>query len=413
MSAKKQHIIQTNIIKITSLLYCKITVFLDTNAICDRIYIIIYAGDIMNSIGLYIHIPFCEQKCPYCDFYSISNKSEYDRYTAAVVNRINELSKKYNRVVSTVYFGGGTPSVLGTDRLISILKSIKSSFLLTTSAEITIEVNPCSSDFLDFNRLKSAGFNRISIGLQSANDNELKALSRRHTAQDAKNTVSIAQGCGFDNISLDLMLCIPNQTKSSLTESIRFCKDCNVQHISAYLLKIEKNTPFYAIKDEIDVFTDEQQAAMYTHAVNELEKYGYKQYEISNFSKENFEGKHNLKYWSDEEYLGIGPSAHSFIDGNRYYYSRSFENFYNNITVVDGSGGNLEEKIMLGLRLKTGLDFENLQNEYNFTLDKNFWQKANLLKREGLVEIDNTNISLTVRGCLVSNSVINYLLNAI
>lgn len=367
----------------------------------------------MKTIGIYIHIPFCDQKCPYCDFYSIANKNEYDRYTLEVINRVKALGQKYNRIVSTIYFGGGTPSVIGTERLIQILCEIKTSFEVNDNAEITIEVNPCSSDILDFNKLHNAGFNRVSIGLQSANDNELKALGRRHTADDAKITVRNAQHGGFDNISLDLMLCIPHQTKSSLTESIKFCKDCNVQHVSAYLLKVEKNTPFYAIKDEIDVFSDEQQALMYTHAVNELEKYGYKQYEISNFSRKNYEGKHNLKYWHDEEYLGIGPSAHSYIDGKRYYYSRNFDDFYCDKIIDDGTGGSLEEFIMLGLRLKTGLDFDKLQSEYNFILNKNFWHKANLLKNEGLIDIDNTTISLTVSGCLVSNSIINYLLDAI
>lgn len=367
----------------------------------------------MKSIGFYVHIPFCEKKCPYCDFFSVSDSSQYDRYIDYLESLIYSLSLKHNRVVSSVYFGGGTPSVIGTQRLVRILTKIKSSFNVTDNAEITLEVNPCSSDVVNFDILKNAGFNRVSIGLQSADEKELKMLGRRHTADDAKNTVNSAKKAGFENISLDLMLCIPYQTKSSLAESIKFCKDCDVTHISAYLLKIEENTPFFDLKDKISLFSDDEQAQMYTFAVNELEKSGYIQYEISNFSKIGYEGKHNLKYWNDEEYIGIGPSAHSFIDGKRYYYPRSFEEFYKDVTIDDGCGGTLDEYIMLNLRLKSGVDFTKLQNLYNFTPGKNFWHKVNLLKNEGLIDIRNKTISLTINGFLVSNSVINYILDAI
>lgn len=367
----------------------------------------------MKTIGIYIHIPFCEQKCPYCDFYSISDKDEYDKYTQAVINNIATISRIHKRVVSTVYFGGGTPSVIGTDRLASILSAVKEHFSVNTSAEITVEVNPCSSGNIDFSKLHNVGFNRVSIGLQSANKNELKSLGRRHTAFDARNTVQKAKDAGFSNISLDLMLCVPGQTKSSLKESIQFCKDCGVQHISSYLLKIEENTPYYKIRDKIAIFSDDEQAEIYTYAVHQLENHGYNQYEISNFSLAGFEGKHNLKYWNDEEYLGIGPSAHSFIDGKRYYYPRSIKDFYNNIIINDGCGGDLVERIMLGMRLKMGLDFDLLQTEYNFTLNKNFWYKANQLKDEGLVDINNNVINLTTKGFLVSNAVISYLIDAV
>ena len=367
----------------------------------------------MNTIGLYIHIPFCEQKCPYCDFYSIADKNEHDRYVKCVLHTIQELSNEHKRIVSSIYFGGGTPSVIGTKNLVEIINEIKNCFKIDDNAEITVEVNPCSCDNLDFKVLRLTGFNRISIGLQSSDDVELNLLGRRHTAFDARTTVKKAKSAGFDNISLDLMLCVPNQTKSSLAESIKFCKDCDVQHISAYLLKIEPNTPYYLNKDKVDTFTDDEQASMYLFAVQELNKQGFTQYEISNFSKSGFEGKHNLKYWQCEEYLGIGPSAHSYIDGRRYFYPRNIEDFYDGVIIEDGIGGELEEYIMLNLRLKSGINTEILEKKYNVTLDKNFYQKANKLQTEGLIIINGKNISLTPEGCLVSNSVISYIIDII
>lgn len=367
----------------------------------------------MEPLSIYIHIPFCEQKCLYCDFYSISNKNEYERYVENLLISIKEYSKKYHRKVCSIYFGGGTPSVLGSEYLCKILDEIKRNFEVLNDAEITVEVNPCSADKLDFKNMLEFGFNRLSIGLQSAIDSELKILGRIHTAHTAKNTVQKARNAGFKNISLDLMLCIPTQTKSSLTESIKFCKDCDVEHVSAYILKFEKNTPLYKIRDKFELFDDDKQAMMYLHTVSELKKYGYHQYEISNFSKKGFEGQHNLRYWKDKEYLGIGPSAHSFVDGKRFYYNRNLDEFYKGIIVPDGDGGDLEEFIMLSLRLKEGLDLKVLQSKYNFILNKNFIYKANKLKSENLITFENDVISLTTEGFLVSNAIIRYIIDSI
>lgn len=367
----------------------------------------------MDLLSIYIHIPFCEQKCPYCDFYSINDKKEYDSYTDNLITLIKDYSLKYPRKITTVYFGGGTPSVIGAHRLVNILNAVKGNFEVCDDAEITVEVNPCSSSELDFSLLKKAGFNRVSIGMQSSDENELKLLGRRHSASDAKATVERARNAGFENISLDLMICVPTQTKSSLTKSIEFCKDCGVEHISAYILKFEENTPFYKLKDKLELFDDDEQAQMYLHTVDELERCGYKQYEISNFCKDGFEGKHNLRYWRDQEYLGLGPSAHSFVDNKRFYFSRNIQDFYRNITINDGDGGDLEEFIMLSLRLKEGLSFKKLSDKYNYTPSKNFVYRVNKLKEEMLVDFDNEVVSLTKDGFLVSNMIINYLVDAL
>ncbi len=365
----------------------------------------------MDKIGIYIHIPFCESKCPYCDFYSINNADEHRNYVDNLKYIIEKRSKLHKRPVETVYFGGGTPSVLGSDLIIEVLEKVKCCFDVDLNAEITLEVNPCSADKIDFVALRTSGFNRLSIGLQSADDNELKVLGRRHSAIKVKEVVDKAKDSGFINISLDLMLCVPKQTKNSLTESIRFCKDCDVQHISAYILKIEENTPFYKIKDKLNLFDDDLQAQMYLHAVNEFEKYGFNQYEISNFSKEGLEGKHNLKYWRDEEYLGFGPSAHSYIDGKRYFYNRDINAFYNDELIYDCDGGDFEEYIMLKLRLKEGLDLKDFETKYDIKPNEKLYTLINNLQENDLVHFEGDTVSLTPQGFLMSNTIINYIID--
>ena len=365
----------------------------------------------MDKIGIYIHIPFCESKCPYCDFYSINNSDEHRNYVNNLKSITLKYSKLHKRQVQTVYFGGGTPSVIGSDLLIEILNQVKCCFDVDSDAEVTLEVNPCSADKLNFSSLRASGFNRLSIGLQSANDNELKVLGRRHTANKAKEVVNKAKEAEFNNISLDLMLCVPQQTKNSLTESIRFCKDCDVQHISAYILKIEENTPFYKIKDTLELFDDDMQAQMYLYAVNELEKYGFAQYEISNFSKPEFQGKHNLKYWRDEEYLGFGPSAHSYINGKRYHYNRSMKDFYEDKLIYNCDGGDIEEYIMLKLRLKEGLNIKKITEKYNVKPSDKLFKLLDKLQQNQLIDLKDDTISLTPQGFLISNTIINYIVD--
>lgn len=374
----------------------------------------------MKSFGIYIHVPFCESKCPYCDFYSRppkgfgKTKEEYIRgYTAGVKSRLVSYAEKYgNRTVDSVYFGGGTPSVLGEDSLCEILNEIKACFHVTDDAEITCEANPCSVGEKFFKRLKEGGFNRLSMGLQSANEDELKLLGRRHTAEEAAQKVRLAQKCGFDNISLDLMIALPNQTKEKLLHSIEFCSDLNVEHISSYILKIEENTIFG--KKGVETLDDDETAELYLFMVDELKKRGYAQYEISNFSKPNYEARHNTRYWRDEEYLGIGPAAHSFMDGKRFYFERSLDGFLTgNEPVPDGTGGDIEEKIMLKLRLCEGLKAEDLSAYENGSVIFADALKAAKKLPSNLITADENLISLTAEGFLVSNSIIEFILERI
>jgi oxygen-independent coproporphyrinogen-3 oxidase len=298
--------------------------------------------------------------------------------------------------------------VLGDDRLTGILECVYAHYDVRDNAEITVEANPSSGEGLDFLLMRKAGFNRLSIGMQSANEDELRLLGRRHSVEDVMRTVDSAKAAGFDNISLDVMLAIPGQTIGSLERTIAFCASQDVQHVSAYIIKVEEGTRFYQEKDRLGFFDDETQAAFYETAVRLLDKYGYRQYEISNFSREGYESRHNLLYWHDEEYLGIGPSAHSFVDGKRFYYANSFDAFFRDETVIEGSGGDQEEYIMLALRLSEGLVFEKYRERFGEDLGDRFYRTAKLLEEGGLVKLTPSSLSLTVKGFLVSNSVIAY-----
>lgn len=362
----------------------------------------------MKPIGLYLHIPFCNGKCPYCDFYSVTPKGNIiDNYVSALCREIDKTS----RIFDTVYFGGGTPSQLGADNIAKIMSHIRR----TSDCETTLECNPSdtgreNSDF-DFEKIAKCGINRISMGLQSANDCERASLGRRSGCKEVETSIKRIKKAGIDNISLDLMLGIPNQTEESLKKSIEFCKNSGAKHISAYILKIEEGTPFYARKNLLSLPDEDKTCDFYLQTVSQLAECGYNQYEISNFSLSGYESKHNLKYWRCEEYLGLGASAHSFVDGKRFFYERSIDDFINGVSpVADGEGGDEEEYIMLALRLSEGLIFENFEKRFGHSVSESIIKKAKGLEKHGLLTVSNKAISLTVSGFLVSNSVISTLL---
>lgn len=364
-----------------------------------------------NSIGLYIHIPFCKSKCPYCDFFSgRASENDYDSYIKALSDNIKIWGKKTDKAVSTVYFGGGTPSILGAERLYYLLSLIKDFFNIADDAEITVEVNPDSGKTLDFDLLKLTGFNRISVGMQSAVEQELKALGRIHSINDAEVTVKKAQKAGIKNISLDLMLGIPYQTIDSLKNSIDFCANCGVTHISSYILKIENGTVFERIQNKLKLPDEDRQAQLYLFAVDYLKTLGFEQYEISNFSKVGYESRHNINYWKCGEYIGIGPSAHSFFDGKRFYYSRNMEDFTHNKTFFDCYGGDKEEFIMLSLRLKSGLSFKEYRERYNEDFPEDKIKVIRKYANMGYMVFNDDCAYFTPKGYLVSNAIISELI---
>lgn len=362
----------------------------------------------INAIGIYIHIPFCRSKCAYCDFFSgKGSESEVDSYTKELKNKIQYWGTIAEESVSSVYFGGGTPSVMGADRLCELLSTVKKSFRVLENAEITVEVNPDSGKEIDYNRMYNEGFNRISIGMQSCVLKELQTLGRIHSAKDVKTTVHRAKAAGFSNLSLDLMMGIPHQTKASLRESIDFCVDCNVMHISAYILKIEEHTPFYSKRELLDLPDEDAQADLYLFAVDYLKELGYKQYEISNFARPNYESRHNTLYWQCGEYIGIGPSAHSFYKDKRFFYERNINSFYHNRIIDDGNGGDEAEYVMLALRLKRGLVFEGYRRRFGKPIPERLIKKCRLYADSGYMELDEQRLCFTPKGFLVSNQILS------
>lgn len=342
-----------------------------------------------NRAGLYFHIPFCRSKCPYCDFFSVKyDEGLAEKYTERVIDEI----KKFSGSFDTIYFGGGTPSVINSDLIGRIISESKAQFNISSDTEITVECNPSKNLEKDFETYADFGVNRISLGMQSARNEERFALGRAAGKAEVAKAVNDAKKAGISNISLDLMLGTPKQTLDTLDESFEFIDKMQVTHISAYMLKIEENTRFYEMQNKLSLPDEDTAAEMYLKTVHSLKSLGFHQYEISNFSKPGFESRHNLKYWELKDYLGIGASAHSMWQGKRFYYDKNFN------IVNDGTGGSEEEKIMLGLRLNKGISKALVKNNYSKFI------------KMGLLGETEKRIFLTPQGMLVSNYIISELL---
>lgn len=370
----------------------------------------VFFGDIMKSIGLYIHIPFCKSKCPYCDFYSMrADGITFDTYTQSVIASLENRAKKLDRKADTLYLGGGTPSLIGGRNIAMIVRKAKE--LFGVDGEITVECNPSAIEEGFFETAAEAGVNRISLGMQSAVNAERKKLGRTADRERVAECIGEARKAGIENITLDVMLGVPLQTAESLEETVSFCLETGVPHISAYMLKLEEGTYYYNNAEKLSLPDEDATADMYLFLSKKLEENGFCHYEISNFARQGFEGKHNLKYWNAEEYLGIGPSAHSFIDGKRFYYPRDIGYFLNDKEPVeDGIGGDEEEYAMLRLRLKEGLVFEEYYKRYGKSLPKEIVEKAKTFAKQGLMTITEDSIALTREGFLLSNTIISSLI---
>ena len=326
-------------------------------------------------------------------------------YLTALKGEIKKWGGILHRPIDTVYIGGGTPSLLAAE-ILSLADCIRESFELCENVEFTVEVNPSSSvDFLKYAKL--AGVNRLSIGVQSGCDVKLKTLGRTHTAADAVATVKKAREFGFENISLDLMIALPDSNVDTLKKDIDFLLSLKPEHISSYILKIEPNTAFSKKLSTLNLPDDDATAEQYLHMCELLREKGYKHYEISNFALENKESRHNMKYWLGHDYLGLGPAAHSYVDGKRFYYPRDLQGFIKNPqTAYDGEGGGKEEQLMLGLRISKGIDLSEIYG----AIPQNIKEKINLFENAGYIKANLPCISLTERGMLISNSIISELL---
>ena len=345
--------------------------------------------------GLYIHVPFCVRKCPYCDFYSLPGETGLiSGYAEAVKRNLAQYGEQFD----TVYFGGGTPNLIAP-----YMAEILSAVNIAPGAEITSECNPASTTPETLAVMRRAGINRISVGVQSLQDGELQKLGRLHTAADAEALILAAEKAGFDSISADVMLGIPGQTEHTLTDTLNRLRKLPVQHISAYMLTLEPATPF-GKNPPPDMADDEQMADLYALCQQLCGELGFHQYEISNFARDGFECRHNLKYWRDEEYLGIGPAAHSFYAGKRFAVPTDLRRFLNEprqtVEVTDDSPGDYDERVMMGLRLAEGIPEE---------LYKPLLPGFKLLPTE-YYSLENGRLRLTAAGFPVYNYIVSLLL---
>ncbi|MBQ3068004.1 MAG: radical SAM family heme chaperone HemW [Oscillospiraceae bacterium] len=394
-----------------------------------------------NSLGLYIHIPFCTSKCDYCNFYSIMpNGRIISDYIKAVCTEIT-FYKGINKTIDTIYFGGGTPNILNFKDFARILETIRKVFKVSSQAEITIEMNPnlvTNENMQDFRFL---GINRASLGVQSFKDGDLAFLRREHNVSEAKEAITkIKTVC--QNISIDFIIGLPGQTAEQYEEAAILAQNYGVKHISGYLLKVENGTKFYNKQTLAKLPNDEETANLYECFVDKMNKYGYNQYEISNFAKASYESVHNLKYWECKEYIGIGPSAHSYFKGTRYYVSNDIYSYLKNMQQANQrlkfKKGALpphlqtrektfsifndsqiyytepcdlfSERVMLGLRLNKGVLLKELQeidgDEYGKFLER---LQSNKELDKFLIK-NNDRVSLSTRGMLISNYIIATLL---
>lgn len=362
----------------------------------------------MKKTGLYIHVPFCIRKCPYCDFYSVTghNDNIFDDYAEAVARNIGRYIKDNNDLCfDTVYFGGGTPSLLPVSGYQKIFDAV-GHVCDFDSAEVTAEINPKTADEDKLNKLRKMGMNRLSFGIQSASDTELAGLGRIHSFSEAEDAVNMAAKAGFENISADIMIGVRGQTMSSLSETIDSIAGLPVKHISAYMLKIEKGTPYDCDEVKESVPDDDESADMYLFAVDRLAQKKIMQYEISNFAFKGFESRHNLKYWRCEQYIGIGPSAHSYFEGRRYNTPRDLSDFLSHDVQTEITNeehpGDFFENIMLRIRLTEGYDLSLYPQMKDVLLKRSQKYIAN-----GLMKSENGKIWLTPSGFLISNYIIS------
>ena len=377
----------------------------------------------MRSLGLYIHIPFCKAKCIYCDFYSLPRaEGQMDAYVSALTAQLAAWRERTaDCTVDTVYFGGGTPSYLGPARLCRLLDAVFQSYRVAPGAEITLEANPDSAqDISALRQLHDAGFDRLSLGMQSADDAELRRIGRVHTHAQTVRAVENARAAGFDNLSLDLIYGLPSQTRSDWADTLAKAIALRPEHISGYGLKLEEGTPMYALKDSPLIPSDDEQADMYLCMVEELRRYGYEQYEISNFSIPGYESRHNLKYWQLDDYMGFGPGAHSCIGRTRYSYVRDLDRYLAGVLhgedMIDeyetiGDFERAAEYLMLGMRTVHGVSRAEYERLYRSDFSGIAQQLEEFIRR-GWAAADGERWHFTPSGFLISNVLIGKLLEA-
>lgn len=373
------------------------------------------------NLGIYIHIPFCKQKCFYCDFASLATNTVqdnlYQKYIDAVCQEIILYQKLFpDSCIDTIYFGGGTPSILPPNLIIRVLNTIKISFAVNKDVEITMEANPGTIDKEKLMYLYQNGINRLSFGVQAVQDDLLKKIGRIHTIIDAENALNWAKQVGFNNISIDLMYGLPNQTLNMLQESVNWAIKQKIQHISIYGLQIEENTVFGKLydKDKLILPSEEILEKMYDYLTVELPLKNYQRYEISNFALNGFESKHNLSYWQDKPFLGIGAGAHGYYQQKRVQNPFDLELYIKKCNqqqlpfideeIVD-TKAHMEEFCFLGLRMNSGIDKYKFKQIFNISIEDIYANTLKKLIKENLIVNTDSHIYLTEQGMKFGNQV--------
>ena len=370
----------------------------------------------MKKLGLYIHIPFCVKKCNYCDFLSApANKQVQIAYMETLQKEIEEKAIEYKEwIVDTVFIGGGTPTSVPHETIVNTMETIKKEFALTKDCEITMECNPGTVTMEAMNAYAAAGINRISIGLQSADDGLLKTLGRIHTYEQFLDSYNYARNAGIQNINVDIMSGLPSQTIEQYTDTLKKVADLGVEHISAYSLIVEEGTPFYKLYEEekLELPDEDTEREMYYQTGTMLKQYGFLRYEISNYAKNGFECKHNKRYWQRDNYLGIGLGAASFIENTRYKNTEwldeyLIENKYLEKNEIQNLSKEecMEEFMFLGLRMTKGISKTEFKESFGVLVEDVYGKVIEKLTSQGLIQTKDDFISLTDYGLDVSNSV--------
>ena len=371
-----------------------------------------------KRLSLYIHIPFCIKKCNYCDFPSTDDKNHLHRpYVEALIKQMREyaLSAKAYQV-DTVYIGGGTPTLLASGLLKKLLQEIKKNFSLREDAEITCEANPQSALYKTLRTLRKGGVNRLSIGLQSADDAQLKVLGRQHAWEDFEACYTEAKKAKFENIGIDIMFSLPKQTKEELLHTLEQVVKKDPAHISCYSLTIAEDTPFGRCEEQLGLPNEEEDRAFYRLCNAFLEEHGYSRYEISNFAKENAQSRHNFKYWNCEEYLGLGAGAHSYYGGKRFCFTADIEAYITGIEEATLQAADVldipyeeavGEYIMLQLRTTRGIEEEAFRTRFRFSFAEEYAPVIEKYKNTSHMDMEGGRCFLTLKGIDVSNYIIS------
>lgn len=370
-----------------------------------------------KKLSIYVHIPFCKQKCLYCDFLSApASIQDQEVYIKALVREIEKEAPKYkNYIVDTIFFGGGTPSLLDPKQVSLLMKTLKGNYRVEKNAEITIECNPATADLEKLSYFRKKGINRISIGLQTADNKQLKCLGRIHSFEEFLDTYENARTAGFENINVDIMQAIPGQDIESCMDTVVKVVELGPEHISAYSLIVEEETPFFAM--DLELPTEEEEREMYYATRRYLKNQGYGQYEISNYAKEGYACKHNIAYWTGKDYAGFGIGAASYVKGVRFTNISDREMYVKNLLedkTVDEIRSEvhkltkeeqMEEFMFLGLRMIRGVSEEDFKKRFGVTLKSKYEKVLEQHMKDYLISYQDKRYALTPRGIDVSNYV--------